>query len=684
MTSFTTDRLRNVALVSHSGAGKTTLAEALLLASGAISRAGRIEDGNTTGDYEPEAVKRGTSTQLSVLPCVWRDHKVTLIDTPGYFDFVGDALSALRVADAAILVVAASAGVEVGTEQMWGRIRQLGLPCIVVVNKLDRENTDLASVVEGLRSNLGKECFALQVPVGAAHELQDVLPLLPPPDSVPDDQRAAFDDARELLVEAVADTDDDLATKYLEGESLTDEDLLASFQRAVAEGTAVPVLAASAAQAVGITGVLDAIVNLLPSPADRPSITASAPGNDDGVELRADAAGPLAVVAFKTTADPYVGKVTYLRVYSGTLASNTEVQNVARQHAERLGQLFVPRGKTQENVPELVAGEIGAVGRLGATHTGDTLSMRDHPLSLDGITFPSPLYAMAVFPSTKADTDKLGTSLARLSEEDPSLHFTRDQNTNESLLSGMGDAHLDIAIQRAQRKFGVNLVLQAQKIPYRETIGAVARVDQRFKQQTGGHGHFAHIMLRLEPADRNQGLEFASEVVGGNVPKEFISPVEKGVRRAWAEGILAGFPVVDTRAVIYDGSHHPVDSAGQDFETCGYFGAKKAFMEGNPTLLEPIAVLEVTTPDAFTGEIIGDLNSKRGHIMGMTPQGDGTTLVEASVPLMEVQRYALDLRSMTQGRATFTIELDHYESLPAHLAERVVEQLNKEKEAARA
>ncbi len=684
MANFTTDRLRNVALVSHSGSGKTTLAEALLLASGAISRAGRIEDGNTTGDHEPEAVRRGTSTQLSVLPCVWRDHKITMIDTPGYFDFVGDALSALRVADAAILVVAASAGVEVGTEQMWRRIRDLGLPCIVVVNKLDRENTDLETVVDGLRSTLGKECFALQLPVGVAHEFQDVLPLLPAPDAVPDDQRAAFDGARDLLVEAVAETDDDLATRFLEGEALTEDELLTSFQRAVAAGTAVPVLAASAAQGVGITGVLDAIVNLLPSPADRPSVVASAPDSEGGVELPADPAGPLAALAFKTTADPYVGKVTYLRVYSGTLTSNVEVQNVAKQQTERLGQLFSPRGKNQENVTQLVAGEIGAVGRLAATNTGDTLSMRDHPLSLGGITFPSPVYAMAVFPSTKGDTDKLGTSLARLGEEDPSLHFVRDQNTNESLLSGLGDAHLDITVQRAQRKFGVNLLLQAPKIPYRETIGSVARVDQRFKQQTGGHGHFAHIMLRMEPADRNQGLEFASEVVGGNVPKEFISPVEKGVRRAWAEGILAGFPVVDTRAVLTDGSHHPVDSAGQDFETCGYFGAKKAFMDGNPTLLEPIAVLHVTTPDAFAGEIIGDLNSKRGHIMGMTPQGDGTTLVEASVPLAEVQRYVLDLRSMTQGRATFTTEIDHYESLPAHLVERVVEQLNKDKEAARA
>jgi elongation factor G len=678
MASFSTDRLRNVALVSHSGAGKTTLAEALLLASGAISRAGRTEDGNTTGDHEPEAVKRRSSTQLSVLPCVWRDHKVTLLDTPGYFDFVGDAISALRVADAAILMVSASSGVEVGTEQMWKRVRQLGIPCIIVVSKLDRENTDLSTVVEALRSTLGKECFAFHVPVGSAHELTGVLPLLPTPNGVPDEAQAAFAEARDLLVEAIAETDDDLSTKFLEGEALSDDELMGGLKRALVAGSAVPVLAASASQGVGITEVLDAIVSLLPSPQERPAAAVGAPGEDADQALEADPSGPLAVLAFKTTADPHVGKLTYLRVYSGTLASNTEVQNAGKRQAERLGQLFVPRGKSQENVTALVAGEIGAVGRLVATTTGDTLSSRDRPLALEGITFPRQLYAMAVFPSTKGDTEKLGTSLARLSEEDPSLHFTRDQNTNESLLSGMGDAHLEIAIQRAQRKFGVNLVLQSPKIPYRESITATARVDHRFKQQTGGHGHFAHIMLRMEPADRNQGLEFASEVMGGNVPKEFVSPVEKGVRRAWAEGILAGFPVVDARAVLYDGSYHPVDSAGQDFETCGYFGAKKAFMEASPMLLEPIASLQVTTPDAYTGEIIGDLNSKRGHIIGMSPQGDGTTLVEANVPLVEVQRYALDLRSMTQGRATFTLELDHYEALPASMTQRVVEQLKQE------
>lgn len=660
MGPFTTENLRNVVLLSHSGAGKTSLGEALLLTSGSITRLGKTDDGTTTGDYEPEAIKRTSSTQLSILPCAWKDHKVTLLDSPGYFDFIGDALSSLRVADAAVLVVAAGSGVEVGTEQMWRALRRQGLPCVIVVNKLDRDNTDFMATVEELRSNLGRECFALQVPVGQAASFKGVVPILPAPDGVPAEAQDAYEQAREALIESIAETDDDLATKWLEEGTLTDEEMLEPLRRAVINGTAVPVLAASATHSVGAAEVLDAILALAPSPLE--------------AENPVDPGGPLAALAFKTSADPYVGKLTYLKVYSGALNSNTEVYNSVKERSERLGQLFVPLGKNQEQVSALVAGEIGAVGRLAETTTGDTLSTRDAAARIVGIDFPEPIYTMAVYPATKGDTDKMGSALSRLAEEDPSLHFVRDQSTSESLLSGMGDAHLDVMVQRAQRKFGVNLLLQTPKVPYRETIGGTTRVEHRHKQQSGGHGHFAHILLRVEPATGSAEGEFATEVVGGSVPKEFIPAVEKGVRRAWAEGIVAGFPVVDTKAVLYDGSYHPVDSASMDFETCGYFAMKKAFAEGSPQLLEPIMLLRVNTPDAYTGEIIGDLNSKRGRILGMIPQEGGSTVVEANVPLPEVQRYALDLRSLTQGRATFTMEVDHYEPLPANLTQRVVEQ----------
>ena len=566
----------------------------------------------------------------------------------------------MRVADAAVLVVAAGAGVEVGTEQMWSALRRQGLPCIIVVNKLDRENTDFMATVEELRNTLGRECFALQTPVGQDHDFKSVVNILPAPAEVPAEAQDAYEQAREALIESIAETDDDLATKWLEEGTLTDEEMLEPLRRAVINGTAVPVLAASATQNVGAAEALDAIVALAPSPLE----------SQNPVE----ADGPLAALAFKTSADPYVGKLTYLKVYSGTLNSNTEVYNAAKERSERLGQLFVPMGKNQEQVASLVAGEIGAVGRLAETTTGDTLSTRDAAAQIVGIEFPAPIYTMAVYPKTKGDTDKMGSALARLAEEDPSLHFVRDQSTSESLLSGMGDAHLDVMVQRAQRKFGVNLLLQTPKVPYRETIGGTTKVEHRHKQQSGGHGHFAHILLRVEPTDGSPEGEFATEVVGGSVPKEFIPAVEKGVRRAWAEGIVAGFPVVDTKAVLYDGSYHPVDSASMDFETCGYFAMKKAFAEGSPVLLEPLMLLRVNTPDAYTGELIGDLNSKRGRILGMIPQDDGRTVVEANVPLPEVQRYALDLRSLTQGRATFTMEVDHYEPLPGNLTQKVVEQ----------
>ena len=682
METFVTERLCNVVLLGHSSAGKSSLGEALLFASGAISRMGRTEDGNLTADYEPEAAKRMSSTQLAILPCVWEGHKVTLLDTPGYFDFVGDAISALRVADAAILVVGASAGVEVGTEQMWRRLREMGLPTLVFVNKLDRENTDLTQVVESLRQTLGRECVPFQLAQGSGPDFTGLLSLLPASETVPPELQGLFDTARDQLAEAAAETDDDLANKYLEGEALSDEEMTAALKQGVLQGQVVPVLAGSATKGLGSKELLNAILELLPSPAEAPPRAAQG-DEDQQPPPTADSQGPLAALVFKTTADPHVGKLSFIRVYSGTLQSNSEVQNQNRKQSERIGQLFVPRGKGQENVASLVAGEIGAVGRLSSTSTGETLGGKDRPLTLPRVAMPRPSFSMAVYPKSNADADKLSPTLSRLAEEDPSLVVGRDPDTGETTLTGLGDTHVELAVQRAQRKFGVNLLTQTPRVPYKETISKVTQMEHRHKQQSGGHGHFAHIFLRLEPLPQGQGVEFATQVVGGSVPKEFFPAVEKGVRRACAEGVMTGFPVVDTRAVLYDGSFHPVDSATMDFDICGYAGFKKAFAEAGPGLLEPVMRLEITTPDAYTGEIIGDLNSKRGRIQGMQPLGDGSSVVEAHVPLSEVQRYALDLRSITQGRATYTIEFDHDEELPSQLAQQVIQQA-KEKAQAKA
>ena len=669
MDTFTTENLRNVALVSHSGAGKTSLGEALLFASGAIGRLGNTADGNTTGDYEPEAAKRGSSTQLSLLPCVWNKNKINLLDTPGYFDFLGDALSALRVADAAVLVVAADAGVEVGTEQMWQRLKEMELPTIIFVNKLDRENTEFPQTVEDLRQRLGRECVAVQLPQGTGAGFGSVVNLVPTPESVPEDVQAQFEAAKEQLAEAAAEADDDLATKYLEGETLTDEEITGALRAAVAQRRMVPVLAGSASKALGTTEVLDAILALLPSPAERPV---------------PEADGALAALVFKTAQEQHSGKLSLLRVFSGSLNSNSEAYNTTKEQVERIGQLQVVRGKSQEPVPSLAAGDIGAVARLNSTNTGDTLGQKDKAVSLPGVVFPDPLFPMAVFPKGTADLDKLSPSLVRITEEDPSLRFSRSADTGEALLTGYGDVHVDLAVQKAQRKFGVNLVLQTPKVPYKETISKVTTVDQRYKQQSGGHGHFAHAMLRLEPMDRGGGVEFAAQVVGGSVPKEFIPSVEKGVRRACTEGVLAGFPVVDVKTVLYDGSYHPVDSASMDFDICGYFAFKKAFGEATPGLLEPVMLVQVTAPDEYTGDIIGDLNSRRGRILGMNPLGDGRSVMEANVPLDEIQRYTLDLRSMTQGRASYTVAFDHDEEVPSNLAQQVIQQTQQQKESARA
>ena len=686
MPQYTTEQMRNVVLLSHSGAGKTSLCEAMLYSSGAITRLGKVDQGNTTSDYDPDEVKRKISIHLSLVPCEWQGMKVNLLDTPGYADFVGEVMAAVRVADGAVIVVCAASGVEVGTELVWDYVEERKTPRLVFVNKIDRENADFLKAVEELQQSYGKRCLPIELPIGAQDDFQGVVDLVTmkaytqnQEGEIPDSLRSQAEGFREKLVEAAAETDDKLIAKYLEGEGLTEEEIRQGLRVATLSGQVVPVLVGSALKNLGTTSLLHAISHYLPSPKDRDQISATNTQLKKEETIALDSTAPLAALVFKTSADPYVGKLTYLRVYSGTLYSDSMVWNATKKCQERIGQLFVLRGKAQEPVPHLVAGDVGAVAKLAETSTGDTLSGRDHPLALPAIEFPQPSMSVAVHPKTKADLDKLGSSLSRLAEEDPSLQVRREADTMETILSGMGEAHLEVVADKMQRKFGVSVRIETPKVPYKETITSSTRAEYKHKKQTGGHGQYAHVFLELEPLPRGAGCEFSNRIVGGAVPKNYIPAVEKGVLEAVREGVLVGYPVVDIKVTLYDGTYHTVDSSDMAFKIAGSHALRKGLSEAQPILLEPMVSIKVTVPESLTGDIIGDLNSKRAKVMGMNQQG-GWNVVEAQAPLAEVQRYAIDLRSITQGKGSFQMELSHYEEVPAHITQRIIAEREKEKE----
>lgn len=667
MDQFAGPKIRNVVLLAHSGAGKTSLAEAMLFATKGISRLGSVGDGNTVSDFDPEEHRRETSLQLAVIPCVWKGTKVNLLDTPGYADFIGETVSALRAADAAVVVVSAPSGVEVGTELVWGRVREAGLPVLVFVNKMDREHADYAAALAQVREKLGNRCAAVNLPIGAEASFSGVVDLLG--GDVPAEAQADADAARDQLAEAVAETDDDLTMKFLEEERLSAEEIATGLRAGVRTGAVVPVLTGSSTTGAGIEALLDAIVDYLPAPTDVPPVKAERGGTE--VELSADPAGPLAAFVFKTSADPFVGKLSYLRVFSGTLASNSEAWDSKSSEAERVSQVFVSTGKNQENVPKLVAGDIGSVAKLAHAVTGSTLTTKDAAIALPPVDFPPAVYNVAVHPKSKADHDKLSSSLARLVEEDPSLRLSRDRETAETIVAGLGDTHVEVMAERAKRKFGVELELATPRVPYQETVSKVTKAEYRHKKQSGGHGQYGHVVLRLEPTGRGQGYSFKSEVVGGNVPREYFAAVEKGVQKRMGEGALAGFPIVDVKVVLIDGSSHSVDSSGQSFEIAGSMAMRQGVLDASPTLLEPIMSVHITAPEQFAGAIVGDLNTRRSHILGMSPEG-GVAYIDAEMPRSEAQQYSTQLRALTQGRGTLTMEFGHYGEVPSNLVERIV------------
>jgi elongation factor G len=691
---YPADRIRNVGLFAHGGAGKTSLAEALLFDSKATTRLGRVEEGNTVTDYDPDEIKRGISVSAALAPVEWRDTKINVIDAPGYADFIGEVQSALRVADAAIIVIDASAGVEVGTEQAWRLAEERGIPRLIFINKMDRENADFARALASAREAFGNAVAPIQFPIGAEKQFKGVVDLLteqahvygdnssgeftsgPIPAELKDDEETY----RRQLVESIAEQDEDLMMRYLEDEPISTEELAAGLKQCVVDGVVVPVLVGSATQNKGVAQLLDAIVALFPSAAEGKTKGAL---KGDEVDVSPVAGAPTVAIAFKTLADPHVGRVTFFRVYSGAIKSNTHAWNSTRGEDERLGQLFYVRGKDHINTDAIEAGDIGAVAKLASFMTGDSLAEQNNPVELAGIAFPDPSYSTSVHPKSKTDLDKMGPALQRLVEEDPTLRLSRDAASGETILSGLGEPHVQIALDRMTRRFGVNVELGLPRVPYRETISAKTISEYKHKKQTGGAGQYGHVFLELEPLP-DADFEFGERVFGGSVPRNFYPAVEKGVREGMEAGPVAGYPVVNVKVTLTDGSYHAVDSNEMSFKIASKEAFKKGILQGKPVLLEPILNLRVTIPESYTGDVMSDLNTKRAHVSGMNPGPNGSTTIEAAVPAAEVQRYATDLRSITQGRGSFTTEFSHYQPVPAHIADQVKAAAAKQAEASHA
>jgi len=667
MKEYPTDRIRNVAVASHQGTGKTSLVEAMLFNSGCITRLGKVEEGNTVCDWDPDEVKHHISINTALAPVEWKGYKINLIDTPGYADFVGEVREGLRVADAVLFVVSAVDGLQVGTEMTWQYADEWHLAKIVFVNKMERENADFDAVVSQLRDRYGPRVVPVEVPIGREHAFEGIVDVMRGKAysykggkgteiDVPAELQEQVATYRQQMVEAICETDDGLMARYLDEEELSDNDLVQGLHAATARGEVIPVGCGSATTNMGVVQVLDALVEYVPSP-------------DETTE---SLNGQFAALVFKTIADPYVGKLNFFRVYGGTVRNDSHVYNATRSHDEHIGPVLVLRGKQQENIALLHSGDIGAVAKLHDTHTGDTLCMREKPVTLDGIVFPAPAFSASVVAKTKADLDKLGQALHRITEEDPTLHVQRDPETAETILSGVGESHLQIAVERLKRKYSVDIELGEPTVPYRETITSSAKAEGRHKKQTGGRGQFGDVWVQFDP-NPDGDYEFVNKVVGGAVPKQYIPAVDKGVQEAMIKGPLAGYPVINIRATLYDGKYHDVDSSEMAFKLAGSLALREGIMKANPVLLEPIMNVEVIVPENYMGDVIGDLNSRRARVLGMEPIGGGRQRIMAHAPMAEMLHYATVLRSITQGRATFTMNLLHYEHLPPHEAQKIID-----------
>jgi elongation factor G len=690
MKSVDLAHLRSVVLAGHAGSGKTTLAEQLLFRAGAIPRMGRVDDGTAHLDYEPEEQKRRESLSLAVGTFENDGTRISLVDTPGYPDFVGEVIQGFNAADGAVIAVDASGGIEAGLEQAVALGRSTNTAACFFINKSDRENADPTAVLEAMRSTFGHKIAPLQIAMGTAEKFEGYVDLVHRKAwrwdgskevevEIPAELADEVARGRDQLLEAAAEADDDVLTKYLEGEDVSDPELEACLRKGVKESILAPVLVGSATKGIGLQALLDAIVRYLPSPADEGPVSARDPKGATEASVPPDPDGPLLVRVFKTAADPFVGRLTYLRVLSGTLKSQGHAWNSTRGEDERIGQLLLLHGKEQEPIGELRAGEIGAVAKLSVTETGDTLSSKDKPLVLPPLEFPNPTLMLAIEPQSKADLDKMGPALQRMLEEEPTAKLARSE-AGEQVLMTMGDAHTAVITERLKRKFGAAIVTHTPRVPYKETIRGKTQVHGRYKKQTGGHGMFGDVWLELEP-NPGGGVSFAERIVGGAVPKQYFPGVEKGIRETAAEGVVAGYPLSDFKATLYDGSFHNVDSNELSFKIAASMALKEGVQQAKPALLEPIMSVEIRVPEAYMGEVNRDLNGRRGRVLGMDVS-NGLQVITANVPQAELFSYATELRSLTAGRGTFASVFDHYEEVPSHIAEKVIADHRKEEATA--
>ena len=684
MKVYDAPNIRNVAVVGHGGCGKTSLVSALLFDAGAVNRIGRVDEGSTVTDFDPDEIERKISLLAALAFAEWRKTKLNLIDAPGYANFLSEARSALRVAEAALVVVDAVAAVEVQTQKVWGYAEEGGLARLVVVNRMDRDNASFERALEAIQKSFGRSAVPVAVPIGEGKAFKGVVDLVSEKAQLyADDASGKFQTGeipaaqletakawREKLVEMVAESNEDLMEEFFEKGTLSHDQLAKGLRAAVGAGRVCPVLPASSLLNVGVHQVLDALVDLVPSPADRGEVE-GLDAASKGVARKPAADAPASAFVWKTLVDPHAGRISLLRVYSGTLKSDSAIHNATRDVAERFGSLLLLQGKNQTQVPELQAGDIGAVAKLKETQTGDTLADKAHPIAYPKVAFPEPATTFAIEPKTRGDDDKISTALQRLLEEDPVLRVSRDAQTHEMLLSGMGQLHIEVVVGRLRKRYKVEVNLKKPKIPYRETIKGAAEGHGRHKKQTGGHGQFGDCKIRMKPLARGEDFKFVDDIFGGSIPRNFIPAVEKGIQDARLKGVVAGFPMVDFQVELFDGSYHDVDSSEMSFKIAGSLAFKDAVPKCRPTILEPVMSVEIAVPDEYAGAVMGDLSSRRGRPQGMEPKGS-LQVIKAEVPLAEMLSYDAELTSMTGGRGSYHMEMDHYDEVPGHLQEKVI------------